>query len=635
MLHLLAKLKHNFYLKVLLKIIFNLLALIIFYGSLTFSIKKSYFFLAPDISYSYFNIFISYLFYYFGLGIYLLPIFFVLLSFGYWLKLFACLGLIFTTQLYATLTKFTMIGGWHNGGGLLGCKYANLFINFFTIEVTYLICFWLTVIFIILIDSYGLSLVHYLCYKLNKSTYFKKYLVKFNLLEKKNLINLIIRLKNISKSIIKLIVKGESEILEKIVSEEYEFTAEIENINSFLSIEPKLKPAKTLTNLNNLNNLEEFYNLPETILLTTREKKISLEPDLIDNLVNKLKLFSINVKCLEVIYGPVVSTYVLEPDADVKLSKILNLEDDIALALEVAAVRIIAPIIGTSYIGLEVPNKVRQIVPFKNIIEDQNFKKFSGNLPLVIGYDTKGKAVIEDLAKLPHLLVAGSTGSGKSVAINSMLMGLLYSKTPEELKLILIDPKRLELAPYNDIAHLLFPVATEPEKALSALKWLLQEMERRYALMAENGIRNLQEKNNLNLPYIVTIIDEFADLIMTSSKELENCVVRLAQMARAAGINLIIATQRPSVDVITGLIKANFPSRIAFRVSSKVDSRTIIDQSGAEDLLGNGDMLFLSNKGIVRLHGSFVSDDEVITVTNYIKSQGKADYKISNFQENL
>ena len=214
-------------------------------------------------------------------------------------------------------------------------------------------------------------------------------------------------------------------------------------------------------------------------------------------------------------------------------------------------------------------------------------------------------------------------------------MGLLYSKTPEELKLILIDPKRLELAPYNDIAHLLFPVATEPEKALSALKWLLQEMERRYTLMAENGIRSLQEKNNLNLPYIVTIIDEFADLIMTSSKELENCVVRLAQMARAAGINLIIATQRPSVDVITGLIKANFPSRIAFRVSSKVDSRTIIDQSGAEDLLGNGDMLFLSNKGIVRLHGSFVSDDEVITVTNYIKSQGKADYKISNFQENL
>ena len=619
------------------------ISLVLYYGIFTFSLKKSCFYLAQGVEHNLFYSLISYLFYYFGLAVYFLPIIITALCLGYWYRSLGWIWLSFTTQLYVTLEKLTIVGGWHNAGGVIGSYITNSLVSLVGVKFSYLFCWWSAVLSLVMIDYYGITSVYYLCLLRYLTPFVRKYVAVLFTALRQSLIWLVPICYRFAKSAIKLIVKGESRILEDTVSGEYKLDKEqtieinsffdIENSDKFLpssetteefltedlpkEVEPKVKPESFI----------QRYFMPKSSLLIKREIKEAQESDHAENLVNKLKLFAIQVKCLDIRRGPVVTTYVLEPDANIKLSRILSLEDDIALALEVSSVRIIAPISGTSYIGLEVPNKHRQVVPFKNVIEHQTFKSFSGSLPLVLGYDTEGNAVVQDLAKLPHLLVAGSTGSGKSVAINSMIMGLLYAKKPENLKLILIDPKRLELAPYNDIPHLLFPVATEPNKALLILKWLLSEMERRYTVMAEKGIRSLQESNDLDMPHIVAIIDEFADLIMTSGKELEHCVVRLAQMARAAGIHLVVATQRPSVDVITGLIKANFPSRIAFRVSSKIDSRTIIDDAGAETLLGSGDMLFLSSKGISRLHGSFVADEEVVRVATYVKSQGKPDYQ--------
>ena len=541
---------------------------------------------------------------------------------------------MFIVDIFATLEKVTIVGGWHNGGGLLGAKISNFLLCYLEIKVIYYFLFFSFIFLFCLLDSYGYTIVYYVLQKLKKLNFVFSYVNRLQNILAKLIWQFLPKCKILFKSAIKLLIKGEAKILDIVESEEYKID-DFENLQFrekapliILSEEQQKIPDNFVIE-NESIKLENQYDLPAGHLLASAIHKNISEPDLGENIINKLKLFNVTVRCVDIRRGPVVTTYVLEPDANVKLSRIMNLIDDISLALEVAAVRIIAPIIGTSYIGLEVPNKSRQTVFLKSIIDDNAFKNFKGILPLVLGYNTEGRAVVEDLAKLPHLLVAGSTGAGKSVAINSMIMGLLYAKKPEDVKLILIDPKRLELAPYNDIPHLLFPVATEPSKALFVLKWLLTEMDRRYSLMAEHGIRNIQENNNLNLPYIVAIIDEFADLIMTSGKDLEHCVVRLAQMARASGIHLVIATQRPSVDVITGLIKANFPSRIAFRVSSKIDSRTIIDDSGAESLLGNGDMLFLCNKGISRLHGSFVCDEEVIKVASHVKMQGKPDYQFN------
>lgn len=340
-----------------------------------------------------------------------------------------------------------------------------------------------------------------------------------------------------------------------------------------------------------------------------------------------LKNFGVEAKVVQVSKGPVITRYELQPSVGVKVSKIVNLSDDIALNLAAKAIRIEAPIPGKAAIGIEIPNEEVSMVTLREVIDSGNFKTSSANLPFAIGKDISGTPVVADVSKMPHTLVAGATGSGKSVCINSLLLSILYSCSPEKVKLILVDPKVVELNQYNGIPHLLVPVVTDPKKATSALNWAVQEMTRRYKLFAESNVKDIGSYNEreaeTQLPFIVIVIDELADLMMVAANEVEDAICRLAQMARAAGIHLILATQRPSVDVITGIIKANIPSRIAFSVASQTDSRTILDMGGAEKLLGKGDMLFYpmgANKP-VRIQGAFVSEKEVDRVVTYIKSQ--------------
>ena len=354
-----------------------------------------------------------------------------------------------------------------------------------------------------------------------------------------------------------------------------------------------------------------------------------------DILVNTLDSFGVKTTMLDICRGPSVTRYELQPQAGIKVSRITSLADDIALNLATAGVRIEAPIPGKPAVGIEVPNKIRSTVNIRAVFESQNYINMRSPLTMALGKDIAGTAQVADLCKMPHLLIAGSTGSGKSVCVNSIIISFLFRSGPEDVKLILIDPKVVELAEYNGIPHLLMPVVTEPRKAAGALGASVAEMERRYKLFAENNVREIKAYNKLaaqtgmeHLPYIAIVIDELADLMMVAGKEVEDYICRIAQKARAAGIHLIVATQRPSVDVITGLIKANIPSRIAFAVSSQIDSRTILDSGGAEKLLGNGDMLFLpvGASKPVRVQGTFVTDEEIGAVLSFIKSTSTAQY---------
>lgn len=348
-------------------------------------------------------------------------------------------------------------------------------------------------------------------------------------------------------------------------------------------------------------------------------------------LEKKLSDFGVNGKIKQAHPGPVVTMYEFEPAAGVKINRIVSLSDDLALALRAPSIRVY-PIAGKATIGIEVPNNERATVSLKEIISSDVFRRSSSLLTLALGKDIFGNPVVTDLAKMPHLLVAGATGSGKSVSINAMIVSILYKATPDEVKMLMVDPKLLELSAYSDIPHLLSPVITNPKEASDALKKVVFEMERRYRLLSEKGARNIENYNRQvpetdQLPYIVVFIDELADLMFTAPSDVENAIARLAQMARASGIHLILATQRPSVDVITGLIKANFPARISFQVTSKIDSRTILDAQGAEQLLGMGDMLFmLPGVKMIRIHGAYISDAEVKSVTEFVKSQGSPDY---------
>jgi S-DNA-T family DNA segregation ATPase FtsK/SpoIIIE len=351
-----------------------------------------------------------------------------------------------------------------------------------------------------------------------------------------------------------------------------------------------------------------------------------------------LREFNIQAEVTGIRKGPVITMFEILPAPGVKLSKIVNLQDNIALRLAASSVRIVAPIPGKHAVGIEVPNAKRNIVSFREIIEGELSR--SGKVPevpVVLGKDITGEAVSIDLVTMPHLLIAGSTGSGKSVCVNSMILSILYQKAPAECRLILIDPKIVELKLYNDIPHLLTPVITEPKRAFQALQYCIYEMERRYACLDSMGVRDIRSYNRRireqgiaaeHMSYIVVVIDEFADLMATTGKELESTVARLAAMSRAVGIHLVLATQRPSIDVITGLIKANIPSRIAFMVASKMDSRIIIDMVGAEKLLGRGDMLYAGavDPFPVRIQGAFVSEEEVERVVEYVKSLGEPDY---------
>ena len=357
-----------------------------------------------------------------------------------------------------------------------------------------------------------------------------------------------------------------------------------------------------------------------------------------EHLINTLKSFGVEARIVNISRGPTVTRYELQPSAGVKISKITNLADDIALNLATAGVRIEAPIPNKAAVGIEVPNKQSDIVGVRGIFESPDFTSAKSKLTVALGRDIGGNAIVTDIAKMPHGLIAGATGSGKSVCINSIIMSILYKATPEEVKLLMIDPKVVELGIYNGIPHLLVPVVTDPRKASGALGWAVTEMENRYKMFADRGVRNIEGYNKFvdelgdpeieKMPHIVIIIDELADLMITAPKEVEDSINRIAAKARAAGMHLIVATQRPSVDVITGVIKANIPTRIAFAVSSQVDSRTILDTAGAEKLLGRGDMLFrfATSPKHSRIQGCFVSDEEVEAVVDFIKKGKTADY---------
>ncbi|HAY96869.1 MAG TPA: hypothetical protein DCY23_00810, partial [Ruminococcaceae bacterium] len=357
-----------------------------------------------------------------------------------------------------------------------------------------------------------------------------------------------------------------------------------------------------------------------------------------DKLVETLKSFGVETRIVDISRGPTVTRYELQPSAGVKISKITNLADDIALNLATAGVRIEAPIPNKAAVGIEVPNKASAVVGVRGILESPAFSSAKSKLTVALGRDIGGNAVVADIAKMPHGLIAGATGSGKSVCINSIIMSLLYKATPDEVKLLMIDPKVVELGIYNGIPHLLVPVVTDPRKAAGALGWSVSEMEKRYKMFADRGVRDLAGYNRFveslgdpevkPMPHIVIIIDELADLMMTAPNEVEDSINRIAAKARAAGMHLIIATQRPSVDVVTGVIKANIPTRIAFAVSSHIDSRTILDTAGAEKLLGRGDMLFspVGSSKPKRIQGCFVSDEEVEAVVDYVKGDHTADY---------
>ena len=385
---------------------------------------------------------------------------------------------------------------------------------------------------------------------------------------------------------------------------------------------------------------ENVYHYPPLELFEPAEEgpDADAEAELKANaqkLVDTLLSFGVETRVLDISRGPAVTRYELQPKAGVKISRITNLADDIALNLAAKTVRIEAPIPGKPAVGIELSNRKSRAVNIRGILESQNYQRMLSPLTIALGKDIAGVAQVADLCKMPHLLIAGSTGSGKSVCVNSIIISFLYRSSPEDVKLILIDPKVVELAEYNGIPHLLMPVITEPRKAAGALGSAVTEMDRRYRLFADNNVRDIKSYNKLamaqgmeKLPYIAIVIDELADLMMVAGKEVEDYICRIAQKARAAGMHLIVATQRPSVDVITGLIKANIPSRIAFAVSSQVDSRTILDGAGAEKLLGNGDMLFMpvgASKPI-RIQGTFVRDEEITRTLDFIKQGSSAMY---------
>nr|WP_246565937.1 DNA translocase FtsK [Tissierella carlieri] len=403
-----------------------------------------------------------------------------------------------------------------------------------------------------------------------------------------------------------------------------------EEINS-IDTEIKIKQSK---------NHVSTYSIPSLSLLKSPapNQDINDKKEILNNakiIEETMKNFGIDAIITQINKGPTITCYELQPSPGIKLSRIVSLSDNIALSLASSDIRIEAPIPGKAAVGIEVPNKVKSSVLFKELITSEEYNNINSSVPLALGKDVSGNVIVSTIDKMPHLLIAGATGSGKSVCINTIIMSILYKSSPEDVKLLLIDPKMVELSIYNGIPHLLIPVVTDAKKAAFALNWAVDEMEKRYKLFAQNNVRDMNSYNSKvkasngeELPTIVIIIDELADLMMVSAQEIEDYICRLAQMARAAGMYLIVATQRPSVDVITGTIKANIPSRISFAVSSQVDSRTILDMAGAEKLLGKGDMLFYPSfySKPSRLQGAFISDEEVEAVVNSLKAQDITDY---------
>lgn len=550
-----------------------------------------------------------------------------------------------------------------DGGGIIGSVFSYLFLNLFGSVGSYIVI--IAIILISFLVFANISILYILRSIFNKTTLFFKSLFK-NLL---NFLYVDINEKKSSNKNEKNEVDIEDLIDLKIDNNNNDTQLNYLNDNQIKEVDNKIRVLDYTKNSTDIvknevkteisedmispitnDNQESYQNfkLPDVEILndikthnTSNEKKevIQKANKLIDTLAN----FGIEAKILQINIGPSITRFEIQPAPGVKVSKIVSLTNDIALSLASSDIRMEAPIPGKSAIGIEIPNKNKAGVSLKEILQSNEFKEIDSLIPFALGKDITGKPIVTSIDSMPHLLVAGATGSGKSVCINTLISSILFKAKPDEVKLMLIDPKVVELSIYNGIPHLLIPVVTDPKKAASSLNWAVQEMTRRYSIFAKNNVRDLSSYNkkaNNNeemekLPQIVIIIDELADLMMVAASEVEDYICRLAQMARAAGIHLIIATQRPSVDIITGTIKANIPSRIAFSVSSQADSRTILDMGGAEKLLGKGDMLFfpVGDSKPTRIQGAFISEEEIIRVVEYLKKQGNANYENSIVEE--
>ncbi len=534
-----------------------------------------------------------------GINIFRVKEFFLIIENIFYTTIYSILGTLFLSYFYSNAFTFYINGNGGFVGSYLNTTFLNNLIqineNFFYFGLIALIIF----LFLISINFHPI-LFYSFC---------KKY-VNFFLNKNKN-------------------YTDKSEIINEYIPQE-----EIKNL-----IQEDLPFIKA----NNKNSNKIKFQLPGLDLLKTptkkerenSEKNETHDPEFLEKI---LLDFGVNGNIKKVSHGPVVTLNEFEPAAGVKVSKIINLSDDIARNTSSESARI-STIPGSNTVGIELPNNLRENVYLSEILNNLDFKKKEIKLPIALGKSISGKPLVGDLSSMPHLLIAGTTGSGKSVCINTIILSLLYRHTPEKCKFILIDPKMLELSTYEGIPHLLCPVITEAKKAASVLGWVVKEMESRYRLMTKEGVRNIDgynAKHKLPMPFIVVVVDEMSDLMLVAGKEIENYIQKLSQMARAAGIHIIMATQRPSVDVITGTIKANFPTRISFQVTSKIDSRTILGEQGAEQLLGKGDMLYMSSANrIVRIHAPFVSDNEIEKVNNFLRSQAEPDYvdEILNFAD--
>ena len=534
-----------------------------------------------------------------GINIVLNKKFFLIIESNFYTILYLLFGSLFFSIFYPTAFKLYINGN----GGFIGKYLETTFLNFL-INLNPSFCYYILIFLIIIFFLISIQ------FKIN---YFYKFIKKIYLF---------------------LFIKNERS-----------YTNENEIINEFIPQE-KIKSLiqedlPFIKNENKELGKKIILKLPPIDLLkipTKKEREKLKDDDYIESdFLEKILLdFGVSGNIKKVSHGPVVTLNEFEPAAGVKVSKIINLSDDIARNTSSESARI-ATIPGRNTIGIELPNSTRENVYLSEILSNTDFINKSIRLPIALGKNISGIPIVGDLASMPHLLIAGTTGSGKSVCINTIILSLLYRHTPDRCKFILIDPKMLELSTYEGIPHLLCPVITEAKKAASVLGWVVKEMESRYKLMTKEGVRNIDSYNNkhsLAMPYIVVVVDEMSDLMLVAGKEIENYIQKLSQMARAAGIHIIMATQRPSVDVITGTIKANFPTRISFQVTSKIDSRTILGEQGAEQLLGKGDMLYMSSANrIVRIHAPFVSDVEIEKVNNYLRYQAEPNYidEILNF----
>lgn len=571
----------------------------------------------------------------FGLGAFWIPILFLFLSIHFFgshpgkaiiLTIAGGILLIVTTGSLLSLYKshFIIFGSKFSSGGIIGIPLKSFFVKYSNITGAAIILVLMWIVGLILATGFSLLAFSKYCWK-----------TSFILAGRVNTLWIIWKERR-EKARKRLKIEKEKAF----------------NKKHKLKIKaPKPKPIKKeptpKQEVFEFMRTEKGFQLPPVNLLEDPQNR----PASIDNenlrmqsrlLEKKLDDFGVKGKVVAVTPGPVITTFEYEPAPGVKINKIVNLSDDLALALRAISIRIVAPIPGKAVIGIEIPNATREIVRFKEVVVSSVFEKSKSKLTICLGKDIVGNPVVTELDKMPHLLIAGATGTGKSVALNGMICSLLYKSSPSEVKLIIVDPKRIELSVYDGIPHLITPVVTDVKKATNALFWALREMEKRYELLSKRKARNIRQYNLKiekelkqakddvpeKLSYIVIVIDELADLMMVASRDVEFALTRLAQMARAAGIHLILATQRPSVDVLTGVIKANFPTRLSFQVSSRTDSRTIIDSNGAENLLGNGDMLFVppGTAKLQRIHGAYISEVELTGISEFLKNQKEPEY---------